>query len=154
MKAILFIIIFLTLAGIADSGYALNQHYSTAETSACDFNATVSCTAVNQSKYSEFLGIPVAGLGLAGYAAMGGMAGFLLAGKGPRFLLHTSLIAFALIALGVSLALTYIEVFVIEAVCPLCVISLLLVAVITVFAIAAAVIEGRRAESAVDAAAP
>ena len=148
MKAILAIIIVLTLAGIADSGYALKQHYSAAESSSCDFNATVSCTAVNQSQYSQVFGIPVAGIGIAGYVAMGALAALMLAGKGPRRILESGMVAVSLIALAISLALTYIEVFVLGAVCPLCVISLTLVALITALAIAVAIIRGRSLRSA------
>ena len=111
MKAIFLTIIFLALAGIVDSGYALDQHYSTAEASSCDINAVVSCTAVNQSRYSEIAGIPVAGIGMAGYALMGALAGLMFTGRGHRLLLHRSLVALSLIALAASLALTYIEVF-------------------------------------------
>ncbi|MCL4473432.1 MAG: vitamin K epoxide reductase family protein [Actinobacteria bacterium] len=143
MKAILTIIIILTLAGIIDSGYALQRHYSTAESSSCDFNATVSCTAVNQSQFSEVAGIPVAGLGVAGYMVMGAVAGLMLAGKGPQGIMGQGLVMLALVALAISLALTYIEVFVLGAVCPLCVISLLIVTAITVLAIVAAVSRGR-----------
>ena len=147
MKSILAIIIILTLAGIFDSGYALQQHYSTAESSSCDFNATVSCTAVNQSQYSEVAGMPVAGLGMAGYAVMGALAGLMLAGKGPQTIMGQGLVVFALVALAISLALTYIEVFVLEALFPLCVISLLIVMTITVLAVVAAVRRGKAMQS-------
>ncbi len=143
MKTILTIVIILTLAGMVDSGYALQQHYSTAETSSCDFNATVNCTAVNQSQYSEVFGLPVAGLGLAGYVVMEVLAVLMLAGKGPQRRLHQALLILAVVALAASLALTYIELFVIEAVCPLCVVSLALVTAITVLAIVTTVIRGR-----------
>ncbi|MHB8181957.1 MAG: vitamin K epoxide reductase family protein [Acidithiobacillus ferrivorans] len=58
----------LAFLGVADSSYALYQHYAPPETSSCDVNETISCTAINQSDYSVLLGMPVAGLGMAGYA--------------------------------------------------------------------------------------
>ena len=67
MKTILIIIIVLALAGVVDSAYALKQHYAPPDVSGCDFNATISCTAVNQSEYSAVAGVPVAGIGIAGY---------------------------------------------------------------------------------------
>jgi len=132
MKVLLVIIIVIALLGVADSSYALKQHYAPADTSACDINETVNCSTVNQSVYSEFLGIPVAGLGLTGYVLIGTIAGLMVAERGSTKLLAMSLSLLTLVALAISLALTYIEVFILGAVCPLCVLSLALVTGITV----------------------
>ncbi len=130
-KPVLIAIIILSLAGVADAGYSLEQHYAPPFSSSCDVNETISCTAVNQSEYSEFAGIPVAGIGLAGYIFFAAMAiVLLLRSQAPRLVLPAMRLA-ALVALAVSLLLTYIEIFVLRAVCPLCVISLTLVLIIT-----------------------
>jgi uncharacterized membrane protein len=146
LKAILVLVIILSLTGVADSCYALNQHYAEPDLSSCDFNETVSCTAVNQSKYSEVAGVPVAGIGIAGYVLYGTLACLGLTeryGKtAPLLLLLT-----ALGAAAVSLFLTYIEVFVLNAVCPLCVISLTLVLAVTGLSAAAVVLSRKSAES-------
>jgi len=97
----------------------------------------VNCSTVNQSVYSEFLGIPVAGLGLTGYVLIGAMAGLMVTERGSAKMLAMSLSLLALVALAISLALTYIEVFILGAVCPLCVLSLALVTGITVLAMVA-----------------
>ena len=132
MRIILIAIIILAFAGAIDSGYALQQHYAPPDVSACDYNATVSCTAVNQSEYSEVLGVPVAGVGMAGYLLMALLAGV---GLVQRHRTQMMFMLLAVVSLGgflVAVSLTYIELFVLEAVCPLCVISQALIAAIMV----------------------
>ncbi|MHB9111326.1 MAG: vitamin K epoxide reductase family protein [Thermoleophilia bacterium] len=128
----------LAIAGAIDSGYALQQHYAPPDLSSCDFNETVSCTAVNQSKYSEVAGIPVAAIGIAGYMMLGLLAGIALA-KPQKSRLMFKLLALA--SLGgflAALGLTYIELFILKAVCPLCVISQGLIFAIMIIAWAGA----------------
>ncbi len=132
-------IIILALAGVVDSTYALNQHYAEADTSSCDFDATVSCTAVNQSSYSEVAGIPVAGIGIGGYILIATLSGILLVRKEWALVFLPLAVLVSLGALTVSLVLTYIEVFILKAVCPLCVGSLALVTAITALFIAVAI---------------
>ncbi|MDO8736340.1 MAG: vitamin K epoxide reductase family protein [Thermoleophilia bacterium] len=136
LRISLTIIIFLAVLGIADSGYALHQHYAPPETSACDFNATVSCTAINQSEYSVLLGMPVAALGMAGYALIAGLAAAMIFRFRERTVAWL-LLALAIPALVFSLWLTWIEIFVLKAVCPLCVTSLFVITSITVLAVLA-----------------
>jgi uncharacterized membrane protein len=89
------------------------------------------CETVNLSKWSIFLGIPVAVWGLGFYVVL-----FLVAllGTMERFV-NEAWVSHALLALtawGVvfSAWLTYLELFVINAVCMFCVISAILVTVI------------------------
>lgn len=126
--------IFLAVLGIADSGYALSQHYAAPETSSCDINETISCTAINQSEYSVFLGVPVAGLGMAGYALIGGLAAAIMLRFRERFVAWLLLLV-SIAALVFSLWLSWIEVFILKAVCPLCVTSLLIISAISVMAL-------------------
>lgn len=138
-KILLGIIVVLALVGTADSLYALRQHYQPAYSSSCDINEEISCTAINQSEYSEMYGIPVSAAGAAGYLVIGIMAAGMLTrllgqGKGMPLLL-----LLALGALGFSLWLTYAEIFIIKAVCPMCVISQGLIAAIAVLTLAAEV---------------
>lgn len=130
-KSILVAIVILAVAGMADSAYALKQHYSPPLESACDFNATVSCTAVNQSSDSVLLGMPVAGIGLGGYVLIGALGAAALFLPAHRRLLLAVLLAASLGGLAFSVRLTYIELFTLNAVCPLCVLSQTLIAVIT-----------------------
>jgi uncharacterized membrane protein len=78
------------------------------------------CERVAASSHSELLGVSVAVIGILGYALLLGAA--LLRGDGARmggFLL-------ALVGFGYSVYLTYLELFVIDAVCQWCVVSALL----------------------------
>jgi uncharacterized membrane protein len=147
-KAILITIIALSLAGLADSGYALRQHYAEPGESACNVNATVNCDTVNQSKWSEIIGIPVAGIGMAGYAFFIGASVWLLAGFNRSGLALLFFAAAALAAFAYSSFLTMVEVFVLGAVCPMCIISMTLVTAITILLIAG-IIKNRRTGGAV-----
>lgn len=135
MKLVLIAIIILALAGAVDSGYALNQHYAPPDLSSCDFNETISCTAVNQSEYSEVAGIPVAGIGIAGYLMFVLFAGIALVKPLKVRVMFTLLALTSLGGFLVALCLTYIELFVLKAVCPLCVISQALIAAIMVLSV-------------------
>ncbi|MHB1326322.1 MAG: vitamin K epoxide reductase family protein [Thermoleophilia bacterium] len=143
MKIILIIIIALALAGIADSAYALKQHYAPPDSSGCDFNATVSCTAVNQSEYSAVMGVPVAAIGIAGYLLLALLAATAMTGKAFSRQAMLLLPLISLAALTVALFLTYIELFLLKAVCPLCVLSQFLILVITILS-GSALVLGRK----------
>jgi len=132
-KRILFVAVaVLSLVGVVDSAIALQRHYAKSDTAYCDFSQRFSCDIVNRSQYSTVLGIPVAGIGVAGY--------------GVLFLLSTfwrsrpetpnRLLGAAIIGLVFALYLTYIEAYALTAWCILCLISLFLIFLITILATA------------------
>ena len=92
-----------------------------------------SCEAVQTSRWSTFLGLPVAAWGLAFYTSVLALA---LAGLTERYedSRQLALGMLALTAWGAlfSLWLTYLELFVIRAICQWCVISALLAVGLTV----------------------
>ncbi len=53
---------------------SLQHHYATSKTPYCDIGETFNCDIVNRSEYSAILGIPVALIGMIGYAALAGLA--------------------------------------------------------------------------------
>ena len=55
---------------MAVSAVSLERHYAKSATEFCDFNEKFSCDIVNRSEYSTVSGIPVAAIGVAGYAAL------------------------------------------------------------------------------------
>jgi uncharacterized membrane protein len=116
----------LSCAGIAVSSVALYHHYGTAKSSFCDFGNSFNCDMVNRSIYSNLAGIPVALLGVLGYA------GLLLASTVFRTKPEAplTLLAASLAGLGFALYLTYIEAFVLAVWCVLCLSSLLLMILI------------------------
>ena len=121
----------LSLAGVVISAIALQRHYAKSATQFCDFNQKFSCDVVNRSEYSSIMGIPVAGIGVAGY-------GFLLVlATYPRARAETPnrLLGAALAGLVFGLYLTYVEAYVLNTWCILCLISLVLITLIGLLAI-------------------
>ena len=94
------------------------------------------CDAVRESRYSSVGGVPVSLLGVLGYAAMAG-AVLLPLGRRTKWSLVFWLSA---AAVGFSAYLTYLELFIIEAICSWCVASAAIAA--AVFLLAASRREG------------
>jgi uncharacterized membrane protein len=139
-QRILAVIALLAVAGIAVSAMSLYHHYGTDKSSYCDFGQTFNCDIVNRSIYSVVMGIPVALIGILGYAVLLGLA-TLYRGKRetPAVLLLTSLAG-----LGFALYLTYVERFVLAVWCVLCLSSLAAISGIAVLAVVLAVQQRRR----------
>ena len=93
-----------------------------------------SCSEVQSSEYATVLGIPIAAFGLAMYA---GLLALTLVRRlqGDRPLLAAWTFALALSGVLYSAYLTYLELFVLEAICVWCVASAVLVAVIFVLTV-------------------
>ncbi|MFN8499881.1 MAG: vitamin K epoxide reductase family protein [Anaerolineae bacterium] len=94
------------------------------------------CERVQTSPYSTLFGIPVAILGLGAYLVI--LAFVLFGHRMPAALaVYSPLIVFGVALVGVlfSAYLTYVEVFVIEAICPYCVVSAVLITLIFVLSI-------------------
>jgi uncharacterized membrane protein len=125
------LIAILSLAGIIVSAISLQRHYAKSATEFCDFSQQFSCDIVNRSEYSSILGIPVAGIGVAGYAALLLLATFWKS----RTKTPMRLLAAAMAGLAFALYLTYVEAYVLETWCILCVISLVLISLISVLAL-------------------
>lgn len=120
------------MAGVIVSAVSLQRHYAKSSTQFCDFSEKFSCDIVNRSEYSSIVGIPVAGIGMAGY---GILLLFSTAWKSrPETPLR--LLGAACAGLAFALYLTYVEGFVLETWCILCLISLTLIALITILAVA------------------
>jgi uncharacterized membrane protein len=107
----------LVAVGLAIAGYLTWVHYADLEP-AC-VGGGGGCERVQASEYAELTGIPVALLGLIGYAAIG--ATLLVETESSRLL--GALLA--LVGFGFSAYLTYLELGVIDAICQWCVASAL-----------------------------
>lgn len=85
--------------------------------------AGTGCEIVNGSVYSSFAGIPIAVLGAAAYITM--LVVLWLEPQVDFFEMNGSMIVFGLSFFGVlySAYLTYLELYVIHAICPFCVLS-------------------------------
>src|SRR5688500_12651972 len=102
-----------------------------------DLSCTLgSCETVNTSKWATFLGLPVAAWGLGAYLALFSLS---MAGTADRYA-GSQTISVLLVAISVwsvlfSAWLTYIELFVIHAICIWCVASAVLLVVIFVVSV-------------------
>jgi len=110
------------------SSVSLKNHYATSKTEFCDIGNSFNCDIVNRSEYSEILGIPVALIGMVGYAAVLGLATVY------RERRETPSLIFAGAAAGLAFALylTYIEGRVLGVWCIMCLSSLALISGIAV----------------------
>lgn len=121
-KKYLHAIVVLSFAGMLVTGYLIYQHYKDAGGSFCNIDDFVNCDIVNKSMYAEIFGIPVSVLGFVAYGIF-----FLVSlffhhfekkiHAGP---LLAGLTLFSGMGLLFSLYLTYIEFFVLRAVCIFC----------------------------------
>ena len=64
----------LAVAGVVVSGMSLERHYAKSASAFCDFGERFNCDIVNRSEYSSVMGIPVAGIGIAGYGVLAALA--------------------------------------------------------------------------------
>jgi uncharacterized membrane protein len=124
------VVAILAVCGIAVSSVSLQHHYATSKTAYCDIGETFNCDIVNRSEYSSILGIPVALIGMLGYAALVGLATVY------RERRETPALLFSAAAAGLAFAfyLTYIEARVLGVWCILCLSSLAVIATTTMLA--------------------
>ena len=120
------IISLLALIGIAVSSLSLYHHFAKSKTSYCDFGQSFNCDIVNRSQYSSIAGIPVAAIGILGYAAILLLSTWWRRNPDTPGMLTIG----ALAGVGFALYLTYIEAYVLQAYCILCLTSLASIVVI------------------------
>jgi uncharacterized membrane protein len=86
------------------------------------------CEKVNFSAYSEVVGIPISLFGFGMYLAMGTLAGGYLWSPGIRPAVWLLLLMLTTSGTLYSAYLTYVEIFILQAICPWCVASAILIA--------------------------
>ena len=113
--------IILAIIGLADSIY-LTAIKITNTTAYC-LPGLGDCETVNTSRFSEIFGVPIALLGAFAYAMI--LLIHYLENKNTFFTANGGLLIFGISLVGVlySAYLTYVEIAVIHAICPYCVIS-------------------------------
>lgn len=107
----------LAVLGLGIAGYLTYVHYANVDP-VC--NIAHGCHKVQTSEYARLAGVPVALLGLFGYAGI--LAALLAPGEAGRM----AAALLALIGFGFSMYLTYRELFTIDAICQWCVASAVL----------------------------
>lgn len=121
-----YMLMVLAVAGVVASTLALREHYRTGE-SPCSINEKWDCGTVNKSPFAVLWGVPIAAIGIAGYLVLGGLA---FRRSYPRLLDLT------LMSLGFSLYLAHIEKEVLGVWCIYCVISLGIIALMSLLTVA------------------
>src|SRR3954469_740224 len=124
-KTLTVLIVILCLFGVLVSALAYAEHYNT-KPAPCDINDKWDCGIVNHSPYAVVAGIPVALVGILGYALIASLAGRL-----PWITVGLSLVALAF-----TLRLTWIEWKVLGVWCIYCVSSQIIIALVALLALA------------------
>ncbi len=114
-------------AGVGVAGYLTWVHYAGLE--AFCVGGSGGCERVQSSTYAKLGGVPVALLGLGGYL------GILLAALAPGELARLLTAGLALLGAAFSAYLTYLELFVIDAICQWCVASAVLMGLLAILAV-------------------
>jgi uncharacterized membrane protein len=122
----------LSLIGLAVSAY-LTWIKLTGKVASC--GSVGDCESVNSSRYAEIAGIPIALLGALGFLAV--LALLVAESRSPSLAEGARLALFGISLIGTlySAYLSYIEVAVLRAVCPYCVISAIAMTAILVLGI-------------------
>ncbi len=125
---LLLLVAVLSAFGLVDALYLTYQWYEKASSTWCDFGGLFSCTKVRESWYAAIGGVPTAWIGVAGFVVLLALSVLALRGVdrvGP-WSVDRWILVFGIFGALVGLGLTFIEIFVIEAICILCVIGFLL----------------------------
>jgi uncharacterized membrane protein len=115
------------VVGLGIAGYLTYVHYA-GISPVCEI--AHGCEKVQTSEWSKVAGVPVALLGLLGYAAI--LAAVLTPGETAL----TAAAGLAVVGFGFSAYLTYREVFTIEAICIWCVASAIVMAALAAITVA------------------
>lgn len=124
----------LGVTGMLVSLYLTYLHYNPSKNAFCNVNDYLNCDIVNKSKYADLGGIPVGVIGFLGYFLLTVMSHGWHKNwfKKPT---HKKLMIFSSAGLAFSLYLTFIEFFVLNAVCALCVTSQIIIISIFILSI-------------------
>jgi vitamin-K-epoxide reductase (warfarin-sensitive) len=128
LQRLMSLVAILAVGGIVVSSVSLQHHFGTSKTEFCDIGNTFNCDIVNRSEYSTVFGIPVALIGMLGYAAVLGLAAVYRERRETPSLIFAGSSA----GLAFALYLTYIEARVLGVWCIMCLSSLALISGIAI----------------------
>lgn len=129
------IIFILSIAGVLIASYSLYDHYQPIGKGVCNLSETINCDIVNKGPYSEIFGIPIALFGVLLYLALAKSAFF--AFRKEESVPYLKNIIFYLSGFGLifSLALGSFVYYMLGAVCPVCILSYITIALIFFFSL-------------------
>jgi uncharacterized membrane protein len=124
-------LIALSIVGLLDAAYL--TYIKLLENGVCVVSS--GCEIVNTSQFADIAGIPIAAIGGGAYIAM--LAVLLMETRNDFFAINGPLILFGLTLIGVlySAYLTYLELYVIHAICPFCVVSAVVLTIMFILSI-------------------
>lgn len=123
----------LALLGLGLAGY---MSYTDLTSNALVCGGIGDCDTVHASAYSKLLGVPVSLLGFVSYAAIAALlAARLRLGNDMGHLAALGMVVVGVSGAIFSAYLTYVELFVINAVCPWCVASAIVVTALAALAL-------------------
>jgi uncharacterized membrane protein len=122
------IILVLSVLGLGVAGYLTYAHYNQ-DALVCTVG---SCHTVQSSKYAMIGGVPIAIFGVCMYLALAALAAARRFHIGPLDFDTATMAAFGIVLAGFVYAayLTYVELFVIDAICQWCVSSAIITTII------------------------
>lgn len=121
MSRLLYAVLVLSVVGFAISGYLTYAHFNEAAL-ACSVGG---CETVQESRYSTIGPVPIALLGMFMFASMFVLAALRLKQMSIVSAETVSIVAWGILLAGILyyLYLTYVELFVLNAICQWCVLS-------------------------------
>lgn len=122
-----------SVLGMLDSIYGMFQHYGPIGSGVCNWGARISCDIVNKSIFAEIGFVPVALIGLLGYGAIFGTA--LIMHKRQNNQSARILLMLAALGFLFSIYLTWVEFYLLGAICPICITSQTIITIILALAI-------------------
>jgi uncharacterized membrane protein len=117
----------LAFLGVLDSIYLTWVKY-TGSYATC--GPIGNCEAVNSSRYAEIAGIPIALIGILGYLVIIALVALEARFPDQEELLRLAFFGFTLTGTIYSVYLTYVEVAILKAICPYCVVSAVLMLIL------------------------
>ena len=120
---VLYLILAIALAGLADATYLTYEHFSNI-LPPCHIGFFVDCGKVLLSKYSVMFGIPVALIGVFQYLSEAVLTLLFIVTKKTEF--KKLLIIFSFIGLGGSIYFMFIQFVIIKSICLYCTLSALI----------------------------
>jgi uncharacterized membrane protein len=118
--------------GLADSLYLTWIKLANATAACAEIG---DCEVVNSSRYSELFGVPIAGIGALAYSAILILLLVEPRMEGRRDFAKLGVFGLAFIGTLYSAYLTYLEIAIIRAICPFCVVSAVLITALLVISL-------------------